>query len=371
MHAINFSNGMALVPSINGESKNLHAIDKNGNLLFTLDNYETAHDDNSFTNGLIYIYNLEEKCTNLMDDTGKITTPADVGGTHFEFYSDQFWKDMFDDGYIIVKKVVSDFQGATYKAAILDTSLNVIVDYSQEVYSLIYNPTIEKTYLNGYLISDTYENRETICNVFDIQSNQLKKYTSAELEAFTDELIQSMNLMDYVKYGFINVDELGEILGLNQYPTLYKLSCINSNLFLAVFSETMGMGECYFTLVDESGTLKFDPINYGTYDYFSPGMGIGSKILAIDNYVVTIDSIDKTYDEGAFAEMTGSLSTVTYRITVYDTNGKKINSTDYIRYVDELYAEDFYFSINDEAIIVADHDQITYYDLNLNIMCEN
>ena len=69
--------------------------------------------------------------------------------------------------------------------------------------------------------------------------------------------------------------------------------------------------------------------------------------------------------------MTGSLSTVTYRITVYDTNGKKINSTDYIRYVDELYAEDFYFSINDEAIIVADHDQITYYDLNLNIMCEN
>ena len=58
MHAINFSNGMALVPSINGESKNLHAIDKNGNLLFTLDNYETAHDDNSFTNGLIYIYNL-------------------------------------------------------------------------------------------------------------------------------------------------------------------------------------------------------------------------------------------------------------------------------------------------------------------------
>ena len=138
-----------------------------------------------------------------MDDTGKITTPADVGGTHFEFYSDQFWKDMFDDGYIIVKKVVSDFQGATYKAAILDTSLNVIVDYSQEVYSLIYNPTIEKTYLNGYLISDTYENRETICNVFDIQSNQLKKYTSAELEAFTDELIQSMNLMDYVKYGFI------------------------------------------------------------------------------------------------------------------------------------------------------------------------
>ena len=33
--------------------------------------------------------------------------------------------------------------------------------------------------------------------------------------------------------------------------------------------------------------------------------------------------------------------------------------------------EDFYVSVNDEAIMITESKRVTYYDFNLNVLCEN
>ena len=186
MESTNFSNGMAVISSIDGDEKTLYGIDKKGNLLFSLENHSTLYEKKQFINGLLYIYNWENDTIGLMDDTGKIITAEDLGGTQFvsfnnKVYGRSYWVDMFEDGYVIVNKVVTTFQGTTYESAIFDENLNVVVDYSERLYPVIYDSYADSTYegqmyILGNLVWEEYENGNVIYYVLDFQSSEIKKY---------------------------------------------------------------------------------------------------------------------------------------------------------------------------------------------------
>ena len=378
MESINFSNGMAIISSVDGDKKKLYGIDKNGNLLYTLENYSTLYENKQFTNGLLYIYNWDNNTINLIDDTGKITTAEELGGTEFVSFNDQvygrnYWLDMFEDGYIIVNKVITTFQGTTYESAIFDKNLNVVVDYSKELYPVIYDSYADFTYegqmyIMGYLIWEEYENGNPICYALNLQSNEIKEYNETELEIFFNSLIETMHIEDFLKYGFVEekdydsqTTDLSEVVGLSQYSTIDRVIYINEHLFLAIFSE--GYGDVFFTITNETGDFNFEPIKYSSYNFSGEGTGQGSQIFATDKYVVTLDTIDKTYDENY-------MPVITYKITTYDINGNMINSIDHI-HEGGIFPEKFYVSVNEEAIICANIEKVTYYDFDLNVLCEN
>lgn len=378
MESINFSNGMAIISSVNGDEKNLYGIDKNGNLLYTLENHSTLYENMQFTNGLLYIYNWEKDTISLIDDTGKITTAEELGGTQFVSFNDpvygrDYWIDMFEDGYIIVNKVITTFQGTTYESAVFDKNLNVVVDYSEELYPVIYDSYADSTYegqmyIMGHLFWEKYKNGNSTCYALNLQTNEIKEYNDAELENFFNSLADTMGVGDFLKYGFVEeknfdsqITDLSEVIGLSQYSTIDRVIYINEHLFLAIFSE--GYGDVFFTITNELGDFKFEPIKYSSYNFSGEGTGQGSQIFATDKYVITLDTIEKIFDED-------HLPVITYKLTTYDINGNMINS---IHHVHEggIFPEKFYVSVNDEAIIFANIQKVTFYDFDLNVLCEN
>ena len=370
-NAFNFFNGVALTPVVTEGKEVLYAIDKKGSLLFELENYIPTYDVNSVANGLVYVDDLEQGKTYLL----KLGTPSELfapeyfdGSEFAPYYNYSFIEKMFEDGYIVVNRTTKTFEGSAYEVAIFDASFNMLVDYSEDLYNFFYFTKPIKTYMDGYLIYDTSENGKLVSKVINVETGTVSTYTESEFAIFfSEDLCANMEIADLLKYGIVKESELGDMLNLNRYSTLYKISCVNDNMFLVIFSETSGIAECYFTLVDSEGNFFFDPIEYGkgsnSYFVSTTNGANGSKIIATNNYVFVINTVSNVTE--------GLYTTATYKLTTYDTSGKTINSTTYVRNIDLWFSEDFCVEANDEAIILADHDELTYYDSKLNVMCEN
>ena len=370
--ATNFSNGLALIQNRTIDNRIIYGIDKSGNLLFTLNNYENLYDSHSFVNGLFFLYNHETDEVELIDDSGKIITAKDLDATEFERFDDNlhsdgdYMVDMFNDGYIIVNKVTNSFQGTIYESAIFDSSLNRLTDYSEKIYQNIHKAYGSQTYIKDYFVWEEYKNQEAVIYVLNIKLNQIQEYSEDDYQIFLDNLVSKMNIKDYLDYELIDASGLCEMIGLTNYPTLGGISYISENMFLAIFTDKESNG--YFTLTDESGVFSFEPIQYTDSCYFDTAYGIGSMIRSTPNYVATINSEKELYENnGTYDDFIG----MSYIISLYDVSGNLINSTEFIKYSTTCAADDLYFSINDEAIIVADDNQVTYYDFELNILCEN
>ena len=120
-----FSEGLMFIKDGNN-TQNTHpisCIDKTGKTVFKIDASRVISE---FHNGLSFI---EQEDAVLCDKTGKITTAQQLGGN--AFITNRL--EIFKDGYILVKKTTTSYQGSVDELAVFNAKLEKIVDFSSEL----------------------------------------------------------------------------------------------------------------------------------------------------------------------------------------------------------------------------------------------
>lgn len=316
------------------EYRTVYCIDKTGKILFTLNDISAGDEIAGFYNGLaaLTVFKDNQVTVCLCNDKGEIIKPEDVGATGFLIDPDSANSQtvaLFADGYIFVEKTETDFSGSSAKAAVLNSDLEVIVEYSEQLYQL-YERFIYSSYYGGYLY-DTWD-RE-ITEALDLNTGKLVEDLSTLVSA-----IQRENESDLWYYG-----EDGCYYDLLTGEKKVDLSKYNETIF-TTFPFASGVApilfksadKYFFTIVKEDGSFCFEPAEIKGYD---PTVKVnGDKFLVLsavrnDYYLETFDS-------------SGKLGEATLQL-----EGRWMSA-----------------SISDEIVIVADHGSNTkqfYYTLDL------
>lgn len=149
-----FSEGLAFV-ELSKEKGKTYCIDKKGNIIFDLDIDLSVNGDiyATFINGIAYVN--EGFC----DTTGKVTKPADVGATTFNYCA------TLKGGYIIAEVITSDYSNTNKKLGVLNTKFEWTVEPSEKLYNEFvdeYGGFKIHNALNtsDYIVGDLYYNSE-------------------------------------------------------------------------------------------------------------------------------------------------------------------------------------------------------------------
>ena len=213
-----FSEGLAFV-SIEGDNNTTYCIDKNGYVVFKIDNYSLPKPNPLFfqgidSSGFINGYTIINK--GVCDTKGNITYPSDVGVT-------SFLSSAFSDRYIIAEKITSDYQSSTYEMGIMNMKFQWVVEPSEEYYR---NGKDGIYYSNGFitLTQNKYFNTKTGKIVNTIPTQQ-----------------PSVPSIDITKYE--NAVEATKFY--------------NNKAAIIFYNDSVR--KFYFTLADTSGTFLFEP----------------------------------------------------------------------------------------------------------------
>ncbi len=333
---IDFREGKALVrygEISSSEYQTVYCIDKAGTILFTLNGINVASGISGFYNGLttLQVHENGKISTILCNDKGEIIKPEDLGATSFLIEPNSTKSQtipLFVDGYIFVEKTETTFTSSTTKAAVLNSDLEIIVDYSEELYNL-YEQFICCSYYNGYLY-DMWHNEVT--SVLDLKTGKTVEDLASLAASIEREYESDLWLKD--NYCYFDLITGEKKVDLSKYSetiaTTYDFEC---GLAPVLFYS----GDKYFfAIVKEDGSFCFDPAEIG-----------GSSPTV-------------KYDNGKFVVFSSIGSN--YHIETFDASGK----------LGELNMEmsGFYFSISisDDVVIFWDVGASKYsvYTLNLN-----
>lgn len=262
-----YHEGLMFIDSANNiEIHTISCIDKTGKNVFSI---EASSIISGFHNGLALV--MQEKAV-LCDKTGKIITAQELGGTSFDVYNSK----IFEDGYILVNKTTTSFQGSVNEMAVFNSDLEKIVDFSSDLYTWCNDDYryAGTTYYNGYLFD-----RGITSSVLDlrtgIRSENLAEWVeNIELKNESDFLITGEEFEKYYIYDYREVlssDEYdpkrtpiidfsetgGRIRSKNQIGTGF----VDGYAALVFEVEDSEVDERnYFTIIDESGAFLFEPI---------------------------------------------------------------------------------------------------------------
>ncbi len=327
----------------------ISCIDKTGKTVFSI---EASYIISGFHNGLAFV--MRDKAV-LCDKTGKIITAQDLGGTSFDADNPK----IFEDGYILVNKTTTSFQGSVNEMAVFNSDLEKIVDFSSDLYNWYnndyqYNGT---TYYNGYLFD-----RDITGGVLDLRTGERSQNLAVwvenmELKNETDfwlagerwngtfstpngEIYFIYDRRDYLSSSeyhpvitpVIDLSEAGgRIRSNNQIGTGFV------DGYAALVFEVMDseVGERhYFTILDKDGNYCFEPVEVaGTIDE-----------VKTENGIFVLSVVPHSRNESS------------YYIEVYDVSGK-IGVKEYQKPDTSFWSIDF--DISDSIIFIQYDDYNT------------
>lgn len=329
----------------------ISCIDKKGKTIFTIDAVAII---SGFHNGLALVaedsgrYDYEYV---LCDKTGKITTPQQLGGDTFVMNKTE----IFEDGYILVKKTTTSYQGSVDEMAVFNSKLEKIVDFSSELYDWYkndysYNGT---SYYNGYLFDGGITKKVLDLRTGKRTENLLEWAKNLELRNKTDLWIFNDDFIyDYRDQVTANTYDpvLSPIIDLSSYDNMRIISqtpikspgYVDGYAALVFDTRDSNGGWCnYFTIMDENGNFCFEPLET---------QGVIQELKS---------------DNGVFA-----LLTQKGYVEVYDQSGKiasKLCAEEM-----EMF-EEIRYDISDETIYIIfdslvdnEKDWIAIYDMKFN-----
>ena len=259
---VDFSEGKAFVrygEMTSDEYRTVYCIDKTGEILFTLEDIGLGAGISGFHNGLAAIEMAENnhRVTWLCTEEGEFIKPADVGATSFLIDPSETYLrtlTVFADGYILAENTVTDFRGSTTKMAVLNADLEIVVDYSEELYEF-YESFAYCPYYNGYLYDyDSWY--ETFGGALDLRTGELIEDFSEFVGSVERAYLSDLWVCRDTYYMDIATGET--VVDLEEYAetiyTTYEFNCgVAPILFRVDNTEFLG-------IILENGTFAFDPV---------------------------------------------------------------------------------------------------------------
>lgn len=342
-----YSNGLMLVSNVNGDAFN-YCIDKNGIIQFSFEiTRKKQYLQKEPFNGKYFLLSEAEITANLetidkyvlCDVNGKIIYPEDIGAT--SIYCDDYltydtmnFRNMFADGYILAINRSSTYLGAVNKMAIFDKDLNKIVDYSESVYQLFmqeYYINIKdsvKYFRDGYCaVDEKYYDLRTLNEISyeDVLKNITVEYESDFWKWDKDGTAYKAH---DIRTGDIKVD-------LSEYNTIAHITDFQNGTAGVLFKTDV----IYFSIVDETGKLLFEPVKTNIVN--TPGFGL---------YYVS-------YENGIYV-VYGNNANNQYNCYSFDANG--LISTKSLDIAITSYAR-----ISDGVIVIRDSSVISLFNTKL------
>lgn len=310
-----FKNGIAYVEygaNETVEEQEILFINKQGNVLFKSKDYFVMNGEPIFTpNGVTIL--REKKGNNyvLCDiKANKIYSASDLGGT--DIVRDRF-NDAFEDGYMLVEKIETTFDGSTKTLAIYNGKFELLCPFSEEMYDFALG-TGYSYYNNGYILNDSYPNQ-----YIDIKNGVIGE------DITKIPLSSDLNAWDKLEGKF---DTLA-------YRTEFSNNCAG-----VVFESE---GVYYYSIIDIDGNLAFEPIQAE----YSEGTLNGEK----REYV--LGNLDKQNNN--------------FHIEMFDMNGRTGTIDVPVQYTGRVY--DRYLCLyGDETVVVEIYGKettdICYYNMD-------
>ena len=272
-----FSEGLAFI-RVGDRQYELLCINKDGNVEFKIENPDKSAKLEAvigFCNGIAALdVGAGDGSVILCKKDGTVIDPKAFGGDTFVVHDSYVDKDMFSDGYVLLRKNSADFNKTRGIYAVVDYNMETVLDFSEEFTilfesfwpSLIYYA--DHIYVHGY---DSFE----IC--YDIKAGTYRY--GQENETFLSTL-----KIDTDKYTRINssrfyydITDLNTILlKFDDSQNVKWCDAFNSYGYAPIvmtLEDANGAQRDCFTVIDGQGKYAFDPIklkNGFTFDDNDP-----------------------------------------------------------------------------------------------------
>lgn len=323
IHTKGYENGIAYVVIANeGKITSYPAfIDENGNILFEAKGFTYNEANPISEKGITLLY--DNDMINYICDikNGRIITAQELGGTNIV----QGEYELLGDGYVLVEKVETAYNGSTKSIAIFNDRMEEVYSYSKELYNFLYESDwgMDRRYSNGYIYSEIYsDNGYFNINTGEFGNNITEIPTSVREENSNEIWTSIFNKSDK----FVNIYEQGEFI--NGYaPVVFKTEDVY-----------------YFTIVDKSGDFCFDPVvtkgNYicgsageyvvvawdGQGDSYIEIFNTSGKVTEIAVEIENFHEVELTYSENIISIVSGVHTFDTYERSCefYNEDGTKL-----------------------------------------------
>ena len=246
---VNYSEGFAFAEVSDNLSK-AYCIDKQGVIQFTL-NIHVALQISGFYNG-ISVFGGSTDSVYICNTEGVVTTPQDLGGDTILVYPElesRASNQLFRDGYFFVKRTTTTFTGSTDEAALFNSNLEMIRDFSTDLYG-IYEEFLVAACFDGYL----YESDV----VFDASTGERITDLAALIETLQPEHPSDFWVSNDLCYYDLLGSKEEPVLDMTQYAeTIYDYSDFEDGLAYMVFKSA---DTYFFTVLQENGEFCFEPI---------------------------------------------------------------------------------------------------------------
>lgn len=296
VRASEFSDGYAFVMA-NTEDRRFYCINTTGEVVFELPAVYVV--SAGFANGIAMLSDQTSGSAILCDEKGNLTTAEDLNATEILFTDPE----AFADGYILVKRTTTNYQGSVDELSVLNSKLETVVEYSSELYE--HAESIGSRYVNGYLYEAEYGE---FLRYLDLRTGKYYEDgsdlgTKINLENKSDIWYQGGTI-----YAPCYKDpcQNGEtVIDLSEYGTSVSCNDFSSGLAPLFFmvDESSGGQKMFFTWLKEDGTFCFEPeeIQWSSWCYDS-GCAVfireefrmnGEKIEGTDLHIAKYDQTGK------------------------------------------------------------------------------
>lgn len=242
--ASDFSEGLAFV-SVDGNKNVTYCINKQGNIVFTLNEKLAINGtiDATFVNGLAYSDVLGAFC----DVTGKLTKPADVGAT-------AFYTCALSEGYILAESVLSDYSSTQKRLGVMNTSFEWVVEPTTELYD-------QFTTTYGSL---AFSGTSNACINGFVYAKSVGRYLELKTGAVTDSVdgawpsSQWQSLYTDKKLYSPTEQVMLDLSGYENLSSYNSIQFVDGKAAVLFYNAEAKTG--FFTLINEAGELLFDPV---------------------------------------------------------------------------------------------------------------
>ena len=241
-----FSEGLAFV-NCYGSDKT-YCIDKNGYVVFKLDERLFSCLGFSYTNSLVLINGK------LYDKTGKAIAPEEVAVTEFYDFA-------LSNGHIFATVIESSFETSKKKLGVMNFAFEWLIEPSEELYNAF-------TSKNTLSFSNTiYYN--AIQKTYDgIVTYRCLNMSNRKLTEITQNEINFDNTIPYFKLK-------------EKYPTMHTLTNF-TNGKAAILFYNADTNIYYVSMIDKQGNLLFEPVDIGYY--YNPTLKTDGNIIIWTSY---------------------------------------------------------------------------------------
>lgn len=239
-----FSEGLAFVAV---DKQKTYCVNKEGYIVFELDfrlNGFNGEIDETFHNGVAILADGAYVC----DKTGKLTAAEDLGVT-------TFYDDALVGGYILADKITASFDSTKKEVGVLNTSLEWVVEPSEELYNYIgehltWAINREHYYYNDYLCIREMFSQDAPVGYLNLKNGEFVVEAPFEIPshawyAYTDNTYRT------------DMDTI--VLDLNKHTNVSEIHPFNKGLACVEFYNS-DANTGYFTMINEKGEFLFEPV---------------------------------------------------------------------------------------------------------------